>query len=903
MTLDDITILSTDFDPQNEGEISTYTVSFLPATDIDINEEILFVFPTTFDQSLGNKLQCIATSGLADAISCTRLEDRILHIDGISSYQVSPDRPITIKIKGIINPNKLDSNSQAIGLGILKIGNTSFIDFSASALLVAPIKAPGWAFFFSFNSTNTYCRYTADYTFNFTAASSIPKLSSNGAIILDLPKQFDIGQKILSCTSYSPTYGTALNCEIQNNRVWITGNTNDYSGNVVVKVKRIANPIDKCNSDNFIVSTYDGVNKKVIERSYQNLDPFFLSYDYPGPRIIVNNDKPIVVMRGTQSDLIPMYIENIAALNLTVKPQMTGINTLPYYVDIQIGQPVRYFRVTSPSDLSIGNYTIDWTIVGELVPPVYTPIKTTQVQVIQSTIMNVAITNISSIPFGGTSMPVFLSIPKAPDIGFDIILNFKKQYPGISLSARELSFGAGVTTTQFRVYFSNVTLAQKDPISTGSIDLQVSGVNQDLYQMPFSSMNFNITSQDVAQPTIKLANINNINKTYINLTIQSSDPCYVYYMIALQGTRTPSIARLAALGIVSTSDNSTKSTNTSGSVTSTSNSSQNTSTTVDYYQNTTRAMWNVAYIFDNLTSELIVDQLNPQISYSLFICLQSRGGGYSNVTTVNFTTKDRDSASDVSIRLKQSYISPYDANQYMKAIALVLSLDAAKVLQSKYDFTASSRRLAQISGTGLETMPAEVVKGSTTVDEVTSLLNFNIIGDILTEIYPTPKELGELLNNKTIELNARIGNFDSSYIIPSTSFVKYLPSFVSVPAVYDYNWEHAVISCRMNNYGWLYAVAIERNSTTRSNNQPTPLQVSLGLDSQNLPVPNGAIEISKTYFFFYLYIGGLKEKTPYDIYVIGANAQPGYPDLMDKNFIKQLSITTKPAPEGSRCFM
>ena len=158
MTLDDITILSTDFDPQNEGEISTYTVSFLPATDIDINEEILFVFPTTFDQSLGNKLQCIATSGLADAISCTRLEDRILHIDGISSYQVSPDRPITIKIKGIINPNKLDSNSQAIGLGILKIGNTSFIDFSASALLVAPIKAPGWAFFFSFNSFfNCFC--------------------------------------------------------------------------------------------------------------------------------------------------------------------------------------------------------------------------------------------------------------------------------------------------------------------------------------------------------------------------------------------------------------------------------------------------------------------------------------------------------------------------------------------------------------------------------------------------------------------------------------------------------------------------------------------------------------------------------------------------------------------------
>lgn len=906
LCLDDLVILNTDFDPQNEGEISTYTISFLPVIDIDINEEIVFIFPSTFDQVLGNKIQCLATSGLADQISCTRLENRILHIDGISSYQVSPDRPITIQIKGIINPNKLGTTSQPIGLGILKIGKTYLIDYYSSALSFIPIKAPGWAFFYSFNTTNTYCRYTADYTFNFTAASSIPKLSSVGAIILDLPKQFKIDQKITSCTSYTPDYGTALNCEITNNRVWITGNTNDYSGNVVVKVKKVDNPIDTTNSDNFIVSTYDGVNKKVIERSYQNLDPFFFNYDYPGPRIIVNEDIPIVVMRGTQTQLIPLRIENIAALNLTIKPVMTGINIIPYYVDIQIGQPVRYFRITCPSDLSLGNYTINWVVEGELVPPIYTPIKTTQVQVIQPTTMNVTIGDISVIPFGGTSLPVFMSIPMAPDIGFDIILNFKKQYAGISLSTYKVSFSAGVTQSQFRVYFSNYTAAQAEALTQGSIDLQVSGVNQALYNMPFSSMIFKIVAQDATTPTITLANINVINKTFVNVTIESSESSYVYYLVALQGTKTPTAKNLATLAErevklrSAVADISTNTTidKVSNNTNSTSNSSTNATETIDYYQFSTRSIFNAAYIFDNLTTDLIVDKLNPQISYTLFICLQSRGGSYSAVKTLNFTTQDRDPAADVSIRLKQSYISPYDANRYLKSIALVLSLEPAKVIQSKYDFTGNSRLLAQISGTGLETINTSVIQGSTAIDQVTSLLSFNIIGDIVTEVYPDPKTLGELLNNKTVELQARVDNFDSSYIMPSTSFVKYLPNFVSVPAIYDFNYAHVVISCRMDNYGWMYAIAIERNSSSRSNNAPNPLQISLGVDSQNLPVPNGAIEISSKYQYFYLYVGALKPLTQYTIYAIGANAQPGYPNLMDVNFMREITFTTKAAPES-----
>lgn len=64
-------------------------------------------------------------------ISCKRFLDRRLYIDGIESYEVSPTRPIKIAISGIINPNRGTlSQNDGISIGISKIGDPAFIDYS-----------------------------------------------------------------------------------------------------------------------------------------------------------------------------------------------------------------------------------------------------------------------------------------------------------------------------------------------------------------------------------------------------------------------------------------------------------------------------------------------------------------------------------------------------------------------------------------------------------------------------------------------------------------------------------------------------------------------------------------------------------------------------------------------------
>lgn len=74
------------------------------------------------------------------------------------------------------------------------------------------------------------------------------------------------------------------------NRVILSGNANSYTGNIVFKVSGIENPVEPGITDSIIVKSYDGFNKKVLERSYNNLDPFEFTYSYPGPLITVNGD-------------------------------------------------------------------------------------------------------------------------------------------------------------------------------------------------------------------------------------------------------------------------------------------------------------------------------------------------------------------------------------------------------------------------------------------------------------------------------------------------------------------------------------------------------------------------------------------------------------------------------------
>lgn len=75
----------------------------------------------------------------------------------------------------------------------------------------------------------------------------------------------------------------------------------------------------------FIVANYDSVGKRVLGRTYSNLNPSSLVYEYDGEEIVVNDEKPIYLEVGSFSD--PIGIESVDG------PVKSGLTLTPYFLN------------------------------------------------------------------------------------------------------------------------------------------------------------------------------------------------------------------------------------------------------------------------------------------------------------------------------------------------------------------------------------------------------------------------------------------------------------------------------------------------------------------------------------------------------------------------------------------
>ena len=199
-------------------------------------------------------------------------------------------------------------------------------------------------------------------------------------IYVDFPSQFTIPDETVICDTTTSSFATLITCSISRNRVSIIGQTADYEGEIFLELDDILNPIDSGASSNINVRTYDGLNKIIIERSFDNLDPFNFVYSYPGPLIIVNGGNDIYIERGTQTPNLYFTFDYPCRLNITLKPDVPGFSLIPYENAISVGMLSKKFRVSVPMSFYDGEYYITWTTLNDL-NQYYTPLKETKVVV------------------------------------------------------------------------------------------------------------------------------------------------------------------------------------------------------------------------------------------------------------------------------------------------------------------------------------------------------------------------------------------------------------------------------------------------------------------------------------------------------------------------------------------
>ena len=137
------------FNPVNEGEVATYTISFMPTNSILNGMNIYIQFPLTFDQRLGNEVNINVVGGLTGSIQ-TNLSNRVITISNFDSYYTTSPNPVQIVISGVINPNKpATGNSGYLAIGTFWPNTNTFVDYLQNAGSVLASRAAGWYFLLS----------------------------------------------------------------------------------------------------------------------------------------------------------------------------------------------------------------------------------------------------------------------------------------------------------------------------------------------------------------------------------------------------------------------------------------------------------------------------------------------------------------------------------------------------------------------------------------------------------------------------------------------------------------------------------------------------------------------------------------------------------------------------------
>jgi hypothetical protein len=94
-----------------------------------------------------------------------------------------------------------------------------------------------------------------------------------GEIWVTLPPEFILDASDITCRSSDFWANGSPNCTQSYDTVKLGGQSSDYVGNLLVYIENIQNPLTELNSKIIIVKTFDGLNKKIIDRSYFNLNP------------------------------------------------------------------------------------------------------------------------------------------------------------------------------------------------------------------------------------------------------------------------------------------------------------------------------------------------------------------------------------------------------------------------------------------------------------------------------------------------------------------------------------------------------------------------------------------------------------------------------------------------------
>jgi hypothetical protein len=727
-----IKLKSFDYEPRNEAEEANYKISFYPSKNIRKGSSCLIIFPESYDRNLGKFLEIEVISGLTGKFLIST-SNRVVTISNFEDFNVNFGSAISIELRGIVNPNKPNSGKAGfISVAIDNLEKTGYLMYLEKAALIEPYDAPIPLDFISLKIDPAFARIKATYNFIFSVQETIPNNNGEGMILIQLPEEFPSqSTNFTNCSQWIVDTAILRNCSISQKTIKMSGFNSSISGNLNLTIESIENPFSNITTSAFSIKTFDNSKKRIFEKTSDNLNFINSFYIYPGPLFSVNKGKGIYVERGAQSVDIELVLSEICSLNLTIIGSNEFIRIQPQALMMTIGMQSLKFRVSVPEETDISEYFIEWKIYGDFDSPLYTPIEPTKVIVTGNRNIPISVEEIKEIPIRGNSLAVMVQTEYAPDIGFEVELNFVSTISCLYFNNSKLVFESG----QNEAYFSLQYIEDNTDcygLQSGLISLELKGVNYKIYMLEKLFLRFNVVEKTNRNPEILDLLLTSSTKTTATIFFTVSEVSTAYAYVALFGTSMPNIKEIKSKG--------------------------------PPLADTFEQQYFVVNVGLSLSGQIIAENLEPETLYVVYIYLETREYIVSEVaTSMTFFTKPKDNSAFVILEFMQSYINSVEKSIIFDYVAFLLSLKAENVQEKlyAYDFELLNNMNTIDDGQ------------STSSGAIKTKVAMAVIPDFKSEIYPPPVQHAMMILKKKSQMKIQFPNFNIEAAIPIYEFKRF----------------------------------------------------------------------------------------------------------------------------------
>lgn len=461
-----------DFYPQNEGEQANYLFTF-DTTNIDtIFADMMFFvrFPADYDPKLALYNIAVASDDLDGALHFF-LIGRDLRITGNDSktlkcnnsslgfYEKAVTGNITIRVWGVVNPNRYDNTQTDYFLaGIIQDDEMLYGNDKIEGII--PLLAPDGISLTTLSSTISNSRYLDSFTFTFLPRQNIKSSALGGILYIDFPPDYLIDSYGGKCT-INKAFSFFVNCILDYNRIWINSTNEewnpDVNGALTSVIENIRDPDDNGSTHAFVIGNYDSLNKKVLGRTYNTLNPASLDYTYDGELISVNDDLPVIVEIGTYTDEIEITLPGPSQQTLTLTPNVLNPDILivPFPLKIELDQTSVKFRVAAPRTILQQSFYITWAKTGDAYVPTYAPLRRTELVMKKGYyVRTVTFESMEYIPQDGVSYPLELFTNNPPYEELNVNLTLLNLDTQVYFDTLQLEFSQGQFSVNTLLIFS-----------------------------------------------------------------------------------------------------------------------------------------------------------------------------------------------------------------------------------------------------------------------------------------------------------------------------------------------------------------------------------------------------------------------------------------------------------------